>query len=90
MTVLNKAENEKQKNVKFILSYLSQDDFRFDPQSAFSIELENKLLFALAMDEKIELRTFGNRTQAKLYSKSDFLIYHMISARERANNLWNM
>jgi hypothetical protein len=77
-------------NVGFALLQLAAKDFRFRRGSSFTEAMIDRLLFELAIDEKIQLRTKDGVSQLRLYSKKPCFVYEILNARERANNIWGM
>jgi hypothetical protein len=77
-------------NLGFIFCELSKKDFRFGHREYFTEEMKNKLLFSLAMKDKIQLRTKNGMQQIKLYSKSACKVLKLQLARFKADNIWNM
>jgi hypothetical protein len=78
------------KNLNLFMLKLTTKDYRFRRENSFTEEMKNKLLFSLAMQDKIQLRTNNGKSQIKLYSKSVCKVLKLQLARYKADNLWNM
>jgi hypothetical protein len=77
-------------NLGYVMLQLSQKDSRFLPENGFTEEVRIRLLFSLAVANKIELRPKDGHQQIKLYSKPDCAIHKISSARRTANIRWGI
>jgi hypothetical protein len=75
----------------YVILQLSEKDPRFSTEGGYTEGMTIQLLFPLAVEKKIELKPGNGRRQLiKLYSKPDFVIKEISSARKTAELRWGM